>query len=228
MFGKQKKKRKICDSMKPNQKMYDEMGNQVLLYPSTLINITQSVNGQLSHMGVTSIDDNGGATNISQFYAPCDLKLVMIMDWAENPLIWQSINPVRLADNSVSHITIRNMHQDDISMFSVGDIYLQGQPWVEEGNAGFSTGNHVHLEVIKGHTTTLKLSPQGKYSLGLYGIDQNPDSYFHANDVTSINQVGVPLNFIEYTGETTSPGESVERNVSMLHAMVCKAFPFNF
>lgn len=212
--------------MKPKQKMYDGLGNQVLLYPSTTVNITQSSNGNYSHMGVTSIDDNSGATDISQFYTPCDLKLVEIMSWSENPLIWQSLKPVRLADGSLENITIRTMHEDDISKYKIGDIYLQGDNWIKEGNAGNSTGNHVHLEVIKGHTTTLKQSAEGKWSLGLFGIDQNPDSYFFVNDtpVIRINN-GAMLYFKEYDGSVRPPLKETD---NILVAMISKAFPFGF
>lgn len=208
--------------------MYDGLGIQVLLYPSTTVNITQSANGSYSHMGVTSIDDNGGELGITQFYAPCDLKLVAIMDWAENPLIWQSLKPVRLADGTVENITIRNMHEDDISRYRIGQVVLQGDNWIKEGNAGNSTGNHVHLEIIKGHTTTLKLSSQGKYSLGLYGVDQNPDSYYYVNDTPVIKiENGVQLYFVSYDGEQGGGGGH-SGEFDILHAMLSKAFPFGF
>lgn len=214
--------------MKLNQTMKDKEGNQVLLYPSPVISITQSANGTISHMGTISMDDNSGNTGITQWYAPCDLKLVMIMDWAENPLIFQSLKPVRMVNGELSHVTIRTMHEDDISKYKVGDIFRQGEVWVKEGNAGNSFGNHVHYEIVKGLTTTLKLSSEGKYSLGLVGENSLADSFFAVNDtpVLETSYTGIKMNWKEYDGKINGGGTGEKHDI--ISAIMCGAFPYNF
>lgn len=49
------------------------------------------------------------------------------------------------------------MHEDNASRFKVDQVFKQGVFVAREGNAGYSTGNHVHMEVAKGRLNDVKL-----------------------------------------------------------------------
>lgn len=72
-----------------------------------------------------------------------------------NAVWWQSLEPVRFADGTIDYATIMVIHDNDMSGIYVGATYAQGHQMAQEGNAGFATGNHLHLEIAKGKFTSM-------------------------------------------------------------------------
>ena len=67
--------------------------------------------------------------------------------------LWQSVNPVHFADDTLDYLGIIVYHDNDITngtYSNVGDIKRQGEIFNHTGTGGNVTGDHVHLETGKG------------------------------------------------------------------------------
>lgn len=150
----------------------------MLKYPSNVMRITLGTFADFSHTAANkqqyAIDEgfeDTGATG--RFTAPCDVKVTYIVDsW--NCYYFQSLEKITFADGSKDYLTLKLGHQN-YKKFKVGDIIKKGSFLYQEGTAGEATGNHVHLETIKG---TVK---QSKY----YG-NISPDQVFYIDDTIKV------------------------------------------
>ena len=132
---------------------------QYLIYPTKTMCISQSYDGKTSHNDeltgkpmAYAIDENCGDKKRDYFYAPCDLyvKRVYGIDGPGTNTIWmQSKDKVKLANGTTSYVTIRVTHPNDdtLKKFKVGQFYKQYDKLFLEGNDGFATGYHFHIEV---------------------------------------------------------------------------------
>ncbi|MBQ3537190.1 MAG: RICIN domain-containing protein [Clostridia bacterium] len=125
---------------------------ELAMFPMTYMNITQGVNGALSHVNTNALDIAGKDGGIDNLFAPftCVVKR-KYTDNAGGNVVWiQSQNRVYYADGSLDYMTILLVHDNDTSDLWVGKVIPQGTVFFQEGTSGAATGNHVHMEVGRG------------------------------------------------------------------------------
>lgn len=145
--------------MLPNQQLLDPNGNQVALFPLEGFSISQPWYGTYSHDGsryyatdFLARDENGNWVHRAPCYAPVDIKLLWY-DTHECCALWQSVNQVHFADDTLDYLGIIVYHDNDIAngtYSNVGDIKRQGEVFNHTGTGGNVSGDHVHLETGKG------------------------------------------------------------------------------
>ena len=125
---------------------------EVLLFPLEYMNISQPelMPSGWSHAGILAIDFLGwnanGRVYDCPYYAPCSCRCVASTESANR--IWQSLEPVLLADGTTSYVTWVQAH--DESPHAVGTVLSQGQLLGHTGTAGIGTGDHVHFNFARG------------------------------------------------------------------------------
>lgn len=132
---------------------------QKLIYPTKVMNITQSYNGAYSHKAESTgkpcaypIDENCGTSGRGYFYAPCDLvvkRIYGVGNKGTNTIWLESKKKVELANGKTSYVTIRVTHPNDdtLKKYKVGQVFKQKDRMFLEGNDGHATGYHFHIEV---------------------------------------------------------------------------------
>lgn len=157
-----------------------------LMFPMKTINITQGVNGALSHQGTYAIDNAGKDTGIDDVYAPC----TMICRYKDVPVngnacFFESTEKVQYADGTIDYATFMFIHCNDVSHLHLGQTVKQGEAFYKEGTAGQATGNHCHIEVAKGQYT----KPYVKNAQGRFMLPQSvhPASAFFIDGCTVKN-----------------------------------------
>ena len=177
--------------MQPLQRLYDNLGNEVLLFPMADLHLT-TARDPAEHDGL-AMDfwgwDNGLRVYDCPCYAPCSCEVVYTGN-DHNMICW-SINPVRLVDGTLSHVSILVAHSNTAPA-SVGSTFVQGQLWYHTGNYGHSTGDHLHMEMALGHV---------KWNTAGTGLK---DPYHLYNGMACNDTVisrGMNYNWREYQGE---------------------------
>ena len=183
--------------MQPLQRMLDGQGNEVCLFPLEYLHMSQGEH-QLYALDFLGWDSQGRVYDCP-CYAPISCEVVYTGN-DHNMICW-STNPVRLVDGTLSHITILVAHSQTPPAI-VGTTFIQGQLWYHTGNYGQSTGDHLHMEVALGHVTW--------DSSGLH-----LDNPAHMYNVMAVNDTvidyGMGLNWRNYEGGVTPPGEEVKK-----------------
>lgn len=141
--------------LKQGLKFLSDDNNQVAIFPSQDLNITQGANAPYSHLG-TKNTDNASAYGRKRLYAPCDMKVVSSSLGGYGVVIYHTIEPVYTARHGLTHFTMVLMHDDNSSRWTEGSVIRQGDHIYDEGTAdpsGLTTGVHVHYELSLGHKT---------------------------------------------------------------------------
>lgn len=179
--------------MQPLQRLYDSLGNEVILFP--MADLYLSTARDPAEHDLYAMDffgwDNGLRIYDCPCYAPCSCKVVYTGN-DHNMICW-SLNPVRLVDGTLSHVSILVAHSDTAPA-SVGSTFVQGQLWYHTGNFGQSTGDHLHLEIALGHVTWDTGGTHLKDPAHLYDV-------LACND-TTISR-GMSYNWRDYEGGKT-------------------------
>lgn len=146
-------------------KTIDGTSYQLIKFPMKTMKITQGSNGQFSHQGVEALDLAGVNEGIEQAYAPVDMTL-KYRDAAAtgNALFFESDRPVLFADGTIDYASFMFIHDNYVD--DLKSSYKQGEEFMDEGMAGYATGNHIHFEVAKGKLTTCYY----KNLYGTYGL----------------------------------------------------------
>lgn len=147
-------------------------------------------------------------------YAPVDIKLLWY-DTHECCALWQSVEQVHFADNTLDYLGIIVYHDNDISngtYSSIGTVKRQGEIFNHTGTGGNVTGDHVHLETGKGQVNL------SQYKYHFYDTTDCkrivPDNALYINDT---NPVTPKANYNWKTFEggvvppTPTPGYEFER-----------------
>lgn len=177
--------------MQPLQRMWDNQGNEVCLFPLEYLHMSQGEHQlyALDFLGWNSL----GRVYDCPCYAPISCEVVYTGN-DHNMICW-SLNPVRLVDGTLSHISILVAHSMTAPA-SVGSTFVQGELWYHTGNYGHSTGDHLHMEVALGH---VKWDSTGMHL-------NNPA---HMYNVMAVNDTvidyGMGLNWRDYDGGVTPP-----------------------
>lgn len=186
--------------MTPNQKLYDNQGYEIPLFPLEYMNISQGEGGSFSHvyaMDFLGWDSNGRVLNCP-YYAPCTCKCVA--HFGNGNSTWESVNPVHLPDGTISKITFCFNHDDGI-LFPVGTIRQMGEYIGATGTTGVSTGDHMHLNTAKGTYQGYELITGTQY----YQLKNSSHIYdtIFINDTIIINDYG--YNWLIYQGGQPEP-----------------------
>ena len=178
--------------MHPLQRLYDRDGNEVCLFPLEYIRMSQGEHQQLAmdFLGWNSL----GRVYDCPCYAPFSGQVVSTVGTGNNMIYW-SASRVRFVDGTLDYATILVAHSDTPPA-SVGTNYTQGQLFYHTGNTGVSTGDHLHLEVAKGH---VRWDSTGTHL-------ENP---YHIYDMMATNDtvisLGMGYNWRDYDGRVTPP-----------------------
>lgn len=135
--------------MRVGQKLNNDKGQQVMLFPFEYMYISQGEGGSGSHAGTFCIDFLGwnanGRVYKCPFYAPCDCTCVA---GATDYRIWQSDTPVLLADGSYNFCCWQCGHDDNPP--AIGTKLKQGDLMGHTGTTGMVTGDHCHFNTALG------------------------------------------------------------------------------
>lgn len=177
--------------MQPLQRLYDSNGNEVALFPMEFLYLSQGEHQQLA------LDFVGWAGLGRIYNCPCyaPISCRVVYTGNDHNMICWSLNPVRLADGTVSDISILVAHSQTAPA-SVGSTFVQGQLWYHTGNYGHSTGDHLHMEVALGHVTWDSSGTHLNNPYHLYNC-------LAINDTSVVNGMG--FNWQEYQGVPPTP-----------------------
>lgn len=185
--------------MRPNQRMTDSDGNEVALFPMQYLHMSQGEH-QLYALDFLGWDANGRVYDCP-CYAPFTCRVTFTGN--DHNMICQSINKVRFVDGTLDYATVLVAHSMTAPA-SVGTVFTQGDLWYHTGNYGISTGDHLHMEVAKGH--------QSWATGGLHLNNPYHMWNMFATDDTVIDY-GMSLNWRDYGGITppTPSGDGKEK-----------------
>ena len=153
------------------------------------LNVTQKGDNDYTHRGDKAIDLGGKDSGKDPLKAPFTGTIKRIYE-GNNGVWLESNDKVLYADGTIDYMTVLTLHDNDISNLKVGDVIKQGEVYYDEGDKGFTTGNHIHLAVGKG-----KFTGSGWYEnkYGYWCINNQMDVYkglFLLDTVKIINDGG--------------------------------------
>lgn len=129
------------------------------VFPMKNLKISQSYKGSYSHAGNFSgtprdypIDMSGKDAGREYFFAPCDLKVWRVYgvgNKGTNTIFLRSTEKVNMPCGKTDYLCIMCIHpnDDDLQLFSAGQVYKKGARLFREGTDGNATGNHIHMSL---------------------------------------------------------------------------------
>lgn len=186
--------------MKPFQKMNDNAGNEVCLFPLPVMNITQlSSPDSFSHCCGHPFDAVG-QTKKANVYAPVTMELVR--NYSDgNGRLWKSVKKV-LTPSGLSYISIYFLHDYNPPFSTIGSIVNQGSIIAHTGTTGFVTGDHTHIDQTLRDDSFLinyGVTCSGGNECWALSKSISPNLVFFMNDTEIINDKG--LTFSKYDGK---------------------------
>ena len=135
--------------MQPLQRLYDNLGNEVCLFPMEYMQISNPEHQlyAIDFLGWNSL----GRVYDCPCYAPFSGEVVY--NGNDHNMIYWSSNPVRFVDGTLDYATILVAHSNTAPPV-VGTQIVQGNLWYHTGNYVpnvTSFGDHLHMEVAQGH-----------------------------------------------------------------------------
>ena len=143
--------------MQAGQRLVASDGYEVALFPLPYLYMSQDEGGDFSHIGTYNIDFLGWGANgriyQAPIYAPCTMKVVYTgLSYAGgNQVIFESVNPVHLANGNLDYLTIAFAHDSNPPYTTIGQVVNQGDLCYHTGTYGNVTGDHVHSCLGQGH-----------------------------------------------------------------------------
>lgn len=202
--------------MRAGQTMRDRQGYQVALFPMEGFHISQPDYGTFSHHGgeeywATDYLGWGSSGRIYRCpcYAPVDIKLIF-KNRAESMCVWESLNPVHLANGMIDYLTLTCYHDNDIedgNYYAIGTIKRQGELFFRTGTGGHVTGDHIHLETGYGRYTTSSSTARGTAEYKFHICDYTNPKRLHNYNALFINDTS-PIEspehyvWVDYTNPT--------------------------
>ncbi len=155
--------------MLAGQTLVAQDGYEVALFPLTHLYMTQDEGGDYSHAGTYAIDFVGyNGTSVvthAPLYAPCSMRLRLAPSGGSNGEIWDSTAPVHLPNGALDYITLEVEHSNNPPMHYVGATVQQGAMFYTTGDAGWATGDHVHICIGQGAGGVLVQRSTGNWDL---------------------------------------------------------------
>ena len=153
----------------------DSDGRQLAVLPIDYVHVTQGEYGPFSHFrgsGQELAIDFIFPTNRYPAKAPFDIE---VMDRRDNyaTVVWKNTKPV-MGANGVKYdqLHIIVIHDWNFKDYNIGDTRKKGEVFYhsgsETGGGGVSTGDHFHLEVMKGHK--YQFPPPSSNQLHIYEV----------------------------------------------------------
>ena len=150
-------------------------GTQLAVLPIDYVHVTQGEYGPFSHFegsGQELAIDFIFPTDRYPAKAPFDIE---VMDRRDNyaTVVWKNTRPV-MGANGVKYdqLHIIVIHDWNFKDYNIGDTRKKGEVFYhsgsETGGGGVSTGDHLHLEVMKGHT--YQFPPPTSNQLHIYEV----------------------------------------------------------
>ena len=150
-------------------------GRQLAVLPIDYVHVTQGEYGAFSHFrgsGQELAIDFIFPTNRYPAKAPFDIE---VMDRRDNyaTVVWKNTKPV-MGANGVKYdqLHIIVIHDWNFKDYKIGDKRKKGEVFYhsgsETGGGGVSTGDHLHLEVMKGHK--YQFPPPSSNQLHIYEV----------------------------------------------------------
>ena len=150
-------------------------GRQLAVLPIDYVHVTQGEYGPFSHFrgsGQELAIDFIFPTNRYPAKAPFDIE---VMDRRDNyaTVVWKNTRPV-MGVNGVKYdqLHIIVIHDWNFKDYKIGDKRKKGEVFYhsgsETGGGGVSTGDHMHLEVMKGHK--YQFPPPSSNQLHIYDV----------------------------------------------------------
>ena len=150
-------------------------GRQLAVLPIDYVHVTQGEYGPFSHFrgsGQELAIDFIFPTNRYPAKAPFDIE---VMDRRDNyaTVVWKNTRPV-MGANGVKYdqLHIIVIHDWNFKDYKIGDKRKKGEVFYhsgsETGGGGVSTGDHLHLEVMKGHK--YQFPPPSSNQLHIYEV----------------------------------------------------------
>ena len=150
-------------------------GRQLAVLPIDYVHVTQGEYGPFSHFrgsGQELAIDFIFPTNRYPAKAPFDIE---VMDRRDNyaTVVWKNTKPV-MGANGVKYdqLHIIVIHDWNFKDYNIGDTRKKGEVFYhsgsETGGGGVSTGDHLHLEVMKGHK--YQFPPPSSNQLHIYDV----------------------------------------------------------
>jgi hypothetical protein len=193
---------KGSQKMKPGQKLNDASGNQILLFPLDVMNITQwHGQGTYSHLCGQEFDTTGRTASYP-LYAPCDCHVIHKYD------VWDS-GFTRLYTNDKPVRTPNGVHQAGTVVFGFThrngvlnqESFKQGEHIYNTGTSGHVTGDHVHID--QSYTPGAQLIPCTEGQSWIINGSTNPTAFWYLNDTEITNGWG--QNWAVYKGGDKPP-----------------------
>lgn len=137
--------------MLAGQRLVDNTNHCVALFPMPYMYITQNEHD------VYSIDFSGWGPNGKVYnapiYAPFDGKITYKQS-GQNTIVFESTNDVLCADGQLHHVRVMLAHADT-QPYNVGASFNMGDLLYHTGTAPPATGDHLHMEVGIGYSSTI-------------------------------------------------------------------------
>lgn len=198
---------------------------QVSIYPTKVMNITQSYKGSYSHdknyTGTPRdypVDDNCGGSGRNYFYAPFDCVVKRIYGVGEKGTntIWiQSAEKVK-TPAFTDFVTVMVIHPNDdtLSKIKIGQVFRQGAAMFLEGNDGNATGYHFHISCGKGKFAGngWRKNSKGRYVIHTEGGAVPPEKAFYADPLVTEIKTANGLVFVRKVTEISAPAVSGGKN----------------
>ena len=132
-------------------------------YPCTVMNITQTFNGNYSHQACSTgypydypTDEACEDWGRSWMYCPCDemevLRVYGVGTIGTNTIWLKSTSKVKMPIGE-DYLIMMVIHpeDDDLAQIQVGKKYSRGEAMFKEGQDGNATGNHFHISLATGN-----------------------------------------------------------------------------
>ena len=183
-------------------------GRQLAVLPIDYVHVTQGEYGPFSHFrgsGQELAIDFIFPTNRYPAKAPFDIE---VMDRRDNyaTVVWKNTKPV-MGANGVKYdqLHIIVIHDWNFKDYKIGDKRKKGEVFYhsgsETGGGGVSTGDHMHLEVMKGHK--YQFPPPSSNQLHIYEVF---DTKHVKTWVDKGGYTWLESNFVDgEDGDTTNP-----------------------
>lgn len=204
--------------MRAGQRLNDNNGKQVALFPLEYVNVSQADYERTSHEDWYYATDylgwnSNGRVYRCPCYAPVNIRCIYV-DTSECLAVWESMFPVHLANGTIDYLGLIVYHDNDITngLVSVGNIKLQGEMFNKTGTGGNVSGDHVHLETGYGKYTNPNVStPQGTANYKYHFTDYTDVKRLHNYDALFINDTTIVNSPVAYTWKTFNGGSVTPR-----------------